>query len=401
MINSEVESSKEQTKKTRKQKSDERRIKKMENVQGKLKNLNITVPNEQFIARSPPKASTSRAMKNDDDGLLEQLKRLQQGMISSKSLVPNNKKSSTAAATVDISAKHEMQQKDREEVMTLNHQIQSRIANQIKPRLLDIINSQAAKPIKPKKNGFVERKSHPAMTSKKISNEPVEIKKTQISATTQIYRYSFAQIYQLQSFGTWEVVPRLLQLGICKTILSDGETIVLSLINLSDQERQSVILNYAEKMRFVQRKSFNNFNFIPMNFDENRREHLPSVSSNKTDQIDHIERFKLIAKNDEELNDLIYHHELTRLFKSELKDQNLQDQSHANIVQHLLENNRAYIVEGEIRVNQKNNQEAYVTHQRGMKDICVHKLILRKHAFHGDFVKVLVKQSSGGDEEMK
>ncbi|CAO1347111.1 unnamed protein product [Diamesa serratosioi] len=52
---------------------------------------------------------------------------------------------------------------------------------------------------------------------------------------------------------------------------------------------------------------------------------------------------------------------------------------------------QAFIIEGEVRVNNKNLQECYISQSKGRKDICISKLTLRKYAFNGDLVKVLVK----------
>lgn len=320
---------------------------------------------------------------------------MQQGTIKSESLISSKAKQQPAQPSTSVVHKRKIKETDpREEIFLMKNLAQSKIANQIKPRLQQIVKLTS----KPMKNGLI--KSYPQQP--KINNRPVEIKKTKLTNGIEIYRYNTTELFSLQKFATWELVPRLLQLKICATSLSNEEELVLELLNLSHEERQNLILEKAVKMKFI-KKIGNNFSFISCKMNQRdlpdtlQPQQLPSLKKEEEKKSD-FERLKLLARNDEELNDLIYQHELINLFGSELQDKDLQDQSHENIVKHLLDANKAYIVEGEIRVNQKNVQEAYVSHRKGMKDICINRLILRKHAFHGDLVRVLVKVNSGIDE---
>lgn len=54
---------------------------------------------------------------------------------------------------------------------------------------------------------------------------------------------------------------------------------------------------------------------------------------------------------------------------------------------YLVEKNIGYIIEGELRINQKNSQQAFVTNPTGDRDILIPTYMLRQCALHGDIVK--------------
>lgn len=382
--------------KSRKKLQAERKITKLETVQGKLENLTITVKNDK--SSSPRKQSpTKKPRNNEDKGLFDQLRQLQQGMIQSDSLLlaakqkPASTSNSSSPSNVNKSKRDE-QKNRRQEITETCREIQLKISNQIKPRLIDIINNKGSSV---RKNGIIDKKS-PAVARFPQSNvkRDFAIKKTALSTGIEIYRYSFEELFCLEQHSTWELVPRLLQLDICRTPLTDEKMLILSLLKLSNDERQAMILKQAEKMNFIKRTSGNDYSFMPTNCYANEKFSPQPQLPVKQEEIviDEIERLKMTVNNSKELNQLIYQHEFNNLFGSDLN--NLQDQSHEQIVQYLLDNNKAFIVDGEIRVNQKNNNEAYVSQLKGLKDICINRLILRKFAFHGDWVRVLVKRDN-------
>ena len=306
--------------------------------------------------------------------------------------------------------------RNRDEILALNKKIQEKIAKQIKPKLKSIINEKPLNGIIEKKHTISESSSStnnaypPKIKITSNKNYKLPIPKTIIKTSSnevEIYRYTFEQLYQLQQLSTWEMVPKLQKLKICNTYLNELDAFLMTLLELPANERNEAILKKAEDRMFIKRKGFNDYTYLSPQFlftEElpNRKLDVksPRVREDKRQKdIDYVDKFRLIANNDEELNQLIYQHEFISLFENELKDQDLKNLAHQDIVQILIDNNQAYILEGEIRVNQRNNQEAYVTHKRGMKDVCINKLILRKHAFQGDYVRVLVKKDSSNELE--
>lgn len=401
---------------------------KMERTQENLKKLTFTVKNDRMKVPTAAESFQQTAVNQENPfqkppstetyALLERLRQLQAGTISSEQLqkmhplppliVPSLKRSNLN--------KGDELQRNREEVQRINKKIQEKIANQIKPKLRKILDrpdhltngfqdysrkktysessqSQREQPI------FVKRKSVQEQT------RPVPIVKTIVKPPAQeeveIYRYSKDDLYQLQSSGTLEKIPRLLQLKLYVQQHSEFDLFLLNLLTIKDEkERQVAILEAAEKRRLINRTGPTDFEFSSITARERDKEMKVEMPSRKTPEriFSEIERLKSIAKNDDELNELVYQYEFTRLFKDVLTDSIVKTQSLPEMIKHLVDSNQAYIIEGEVRVNGRKNCEAYVTQGNGKKDVCVNKLILRKQAFEGDFVKVLVKQQCGGEE---
>lgn len=410
-----VSASPDKKKRERKKKERTRKIDKLETVEGKFKNFTITIQNDQH-QKAKSTTQSHAQVKNPEDtkatrDLIDCLKMLQTGKMTSESVM----KLQNTVPELKVPKIKKRDIKNREEILALNKKIQDKITKQIKPKLNSIINE---KPL----NGIVEKKQTVSESSSSTSiicppkikinsNENYKplVSKTLIKTSSnevEIYRYSFEQLYQLQHLSTWEMVPKLQKLKICKTELNQLDEFLMTLLALSENERNEAILKKAEERMFIKRKGFNDYTYLsPYVVSKEEQmikleEKSPQVRGDKKQKdIDYTDKFRLMATNDEELNLLIYQHEFICLFENELKDQDLKNLAHQDIVQLLLDNNQAYILEGEIRVNQRNNQEAYVTHKRGMKDVCINKLILRKHAFQGDYVRVLVKKDSSNELE--
>lgn len=361
--------------------------------------MSITVQNDDYVQE--PKQS-NRSTRNP----LERLQNQQ-----SAEMKVAKEKSSKQIDLPDLKTP-KIKKKDvrkRDEILLLNKQIKEKISK-MKPKLISIMDQKQLT------NGTVEnKKAFPGQNGdlpvlKLVyfqKDKSVVVSKTKLPSDIHIQRYSFDQLYQIQQSSTWEMVPRLINLGICRTHLSPLNEFLMSLLEMTESERSEAILKKAAERKFIKLKDSKNFEYLSPQFiaqgDDNPRkviEKPTKIDENLKKTFDHIDRFKMMAANDEELNELIYQHEFISLFENELKDYNLDNRSHEDIVKFLLDSNQAFILHGEIRVNQRNNQEAYVTHKRGMKDVCINKLILRKHAFHGDFVKVLVKKDSSMDDDL-
>jgi len=379
--------------------------------------LTITIKNDQCQKAKSPTKNQPQA-KNDVDtkatkDLIDCLKMLQTGKMTSESVMKMHN-----APDLKVPKLKKKEVRNREEIIALNKKIQEKIAKQIKPKLKSIINE------KPPLNGIIEKKHTISETSTstynayppKIKipsnfNNKLEIPKTIIKTSSnevEIYRYSIEQLYQMQQFSTWQMVPKLLKLKICATKLTELDEFLMTLLEVPENERNEAILKKAEDRMFIKRKGYNDYTFLSPQFSVTEElplsrkmdEKSPRVrEERKQKDLDYVDKFRLIANNDEELNKLIYQHEFVCLFENELKDQDLKNLTHQEIVQLLIDSNQAYILDGEVRINQRNNQEAYVTHKRGMKDVCINKLILRKYAFQGDYVRVLVKKDSSNEME--
>lgn len=383
----------------------------MESIDGKFKNLKITIQNDKCQEQSSSINKGNRSTKE----LINNLKMLQTGKLTSESVM----KIKNIPDLVTPKMKKKKDNKKRDEILELNRKIQEKINSKIKPMLESILNK------KQPMNGFMERKALSSSSQDLQSlprikilskDEIVNIPKTKISSVdgneVEIYRYSFHQLYALQQCSTWEIVPRLLKLNICQTNLQPLDEFVMTLLEMNNDERNDAILKKAQERKFIQRKAENVFEYLRPEFSSNNQV-VPKIVEEKSEKssktfdekqkksLDYVDRFRLVANNDEHLNSLIYHHEFLSLFKNELKDYDLTDLESVDVVKLLLDNNQAYVLEGEIRINQRNYQEAYVTHKKGMRDVCINTIVLRKHAFHGDFVKVLVKKDSSSEDDLE
>lgn len=277
-------------------------------------------------------------------------------------------------------------ERNKSEVHRLNQKIYEKISRDITPKLkkiicgsVDVVRKKTISESSLNSSKHEQRQQKNPRLALQLPRQtrPVSFEKTSIKLTdgsaTEIHRYSFEDLFQLQASATWELVPRLLELNICSTPLSDLDILLMSLVNIKDEKmRVEMILQEAEKRKFLKRTDKNGFEFC-------------KVMSEKSTNDD---KLPCAQKSDEDRNEAIYRHEFINLFGGSLHE------ALPETIKQLVENKQAYIVEGEVRVNSKNNQEAYVSNPKGMKDVCVEKIVLRRYAFHGDFVKVLVKTDS-------
>lgn len=401
---------------------------KLKTSEDKLQNLTITVKNDKLRPSSGPsqhnvntsKSEVEKVPMKDNNLLLQRLKQLQKGQVSTEQL---QKKHPLPKPKKAAPNREEEAQRNKEEVQRLNLQIQEKIAQQIRPKLRTIIDHQNPSGLTNGMNGVIRKKTisessnlqreHQIVPKFKVIKKPtrpVLAEKTTIKLPSdeqvEIYRYSLDDLNQLQSSATWELVPRLLKFKICASVSNDFDSFILKLLDIKDNdERQIAILEAAEARNFIERFGPMDFKFcsIPTEDDSPKVEKLltRNINDEDDDRKSHspeIERIKLTAKNDDELNELIYLHEFSNLFQDAIKDPVVKNLTFPDIVKHLVESKQAYIIEGEVRVNGKNNQEAYVSHPKGKRDVCISKMILRKHSYQGDFVRVLVKD--GGEEEL-
>lgn len=407
-----------------KEERDARRAEKLDRkinkVHDEFKNLTITVKNnqpasqnnrgqrERVIESSHMKGTNEHGNENQSKDIqLKRLMDLQKGKLSSNQMLKTNPLPRPVKQKI---SQDEECERNRAEVQQLNAQIQSKIAQQIKPKLRQIIDRENTNSL----NGYI-RPSHRRKTASPAVHEltslPLRLPRQTRSVPftksvvklpsdeeVEIFRYSQDDLYQLQSAATWEKVPGLLVRGICATNLAPDDELLMKLLGMKDEKRQEEILRVAEKKHFVKRSGEKDFKFCLV--DDPKQQCDENATQQRSDEDEEamtareINHIRLSAKNDDELNDFMYKYEFSKLFGDALKDENLKNQPLPEIVKLLVDNNQAHIIEGEVRVNNFNHQESYVSHPSGGKDVCIHKLILRKHAFHGDFVRVLVKQGT-------
>lgn len=414
---------------------------KMKTTREKFQTLSITVKNDkvkqevktsagsslQQISLTKKKVSVETLPMEDTNSMLNRLKLLQSGKISSENFQKSSPLSKPKKA--EKSSQSIIQQlqahRNKEEVQRLNLQIQAKIAQDIKPKLRLIIDRNDHQMLP---NGL-ETKTRcktysessqphheaPAPRPRHIVKpiREVPIVKTKVKLSTdeeaEIYRYTSDDLYQLQSKATYELVPRLMDLKIASTGQSELDVFLLKLLLVSDPDRRhALILDAAEKRKLINRVGPTHFQFSSVleSAQEKEKEETKQTPAARRSVDDddvrklspEIERFRSIASNDDEYNELVYMHEFRNLFKDALQGQPaLKNMLLPDIVKHLVDTNQAYIIEGEIRVNGKNNQEAYVSQPKALRDVCINKLILRQHAFQGDLARVLVRKGEAED----
>lgn len=365
----------------------------------KLKTPVSRQPSKQLSENSRSENDALKHSVDDTTVLLEQLKLLQMGKVTSVQNQQTNPLPKPKIAT----NKEEEIKRNRVEVQRLNFQIQQKISRQIQPKLNQILNRRDTS-LASKHESTRETNDHLSeqIPRKKIQKQTrsVPIAKTIVDKeheSVEIYRYSQDDLNQLQSSATLQIIPRLKELKICSSEvqISEVDVLLLKLLNTDDEQlRQSIILQAAESRKLIKRQGNDDFKFRSVLSEINEEEDM----SNQKPDLNEIERLITLAKNDDELNELVYKREFIELFMDPLITQKICMQDLPTVVQHLIETNQAQIVEGEIRVNSRNNQEAYVSQQNGAKDVCIKKLILRQHAFQGDIVKVLVKTTTEGQD---
>lgn len=401
---------------------------KLKATRHKFENLTITVKNPAAGTSQKPKNKKKVDVPKDisvkelnQNPLLQRLKQLQSGKMSSEQ---NMKANPLPMPKPKARAKEEETQHNRAEIHRLNQQIQEKIAQQIKPKLRKLLNDPLPNGVNGPEHA-VRRKTY--SESSHFNREPLSMpppnirnlhnptREVAIGKTTvklpsdeevEVYRYSLDDMYELQAAATFQLVPRLQELELCATHLSPYDAFILKLLSTTNEgERLAAILEAAVDRRLVSLEGPNEFKYCSLEKNQAPSK-APQASSRQAPDDDdeskktspEIARFKSIAKNDEELNEMIYRHEFNKLFEAALLDQDVKDKTLPEVVKYLIDTNQAKVIEGEIRVNSKNNQEAYVTNPKRTKDVCVSKLILRKHSYHGDFVKVLVKQENEDEE---
>lgn len=366
----------------------------------------LSIPQSNPAAKCP--ASSERkhneSSVEDTSVLLERLKLLQEGKVTSV----QNQRSNPLSNPKNQEVKEEEIKRNKDEVQKLNIQIQQKISGQIKPKLRQILGRPETYLVKfsnslEKTNKhelahetYDQQMEHRKVRIVKKQTRPVPIAKTTVNITpektAQIYRYTRDDLNQLQSTANCELVPRLKDLKICSTTFNDLDLFLLKLLNTKDEKWHSLILETAESRKLVQRKGPTDFIYSPLSVESEQR------PDHKVNDSEKFENLKALAKNEDELNELVYRFEFDNLFADVLKDQSIRDQPLSIVVQHLIDTKQANIILGEVRVNSRNNQEAYVSHT-GAKDVCINKIVLRKYSFQGDYVKILVKNILESQED--
>lgn len=404
--------------KSRKQKKAEL-LEKTSKVQAKMENLKITVRTEKAKAGSSreknkqPERSIAVNGNSDEGDLLARLKLLQSGKVTSVQLqksapliLPALKPKTSKALD-----KEEEIRRNKAEVQRLNKQIKEKIERQVKPKLRRIAGSSLSNTDNQELNE-TSRNIRKQTCSESLQNEiphtlsvpkpvrDVPVVKTPVKNAqdeeAEIFRYTRDDLHQLQFTATYELVPKLLDLDICGSIKSEYDALILKLLNVKNEDdRSSIILDAAEKRSLIKRTGGKGFEFCKVPVSEGVSvTKTPRKPMNEVSKISEIEAIFASSKNEEELHEMLFRYEFCQLFGDCFKADDFKNHSIEKIVEHLVETNKACIVEGDIRVNAKNNHEAYLQNPKGKRDICLPKLVLRKHAFHGDFVKVLMKQGT-------
>lgn len=347
----------------------------------------------------------------DRNQLIKQLQALQSGQMTSLQLEAKTPPPKPKKQKAAIDPNEEMRQ-NKAEVQRLNHLIKMKI-DQVRPKLRRIAGAENHIVNGHGDAGRVRNTSESSQSTQEVIKcVPIKFqqkptRKVPIVKTTvqkgeeqvEIFRYSKDDLNQLQHTATYEFVPKLIDLGIC-ALNSDIDALLLKLVSAKNEdERAGLVWLAAEQRLLINRTSSTDFEYCRVpSYGCAQEEATKKPENFVVNQLDLIEAIKRVAKNDRELNEMTYRHEFCNLFDDSLKNNEWKEKPLDQVVKHLVDSNQAYIIEGEIRVNSRNNHEAYVTHPERKRDVCVAKLILRKESFHGDIVKVLVKRSSEDEE---
>lgn len=330
---------------------------------------------------------------------------------------------------------------NREEIQRLNKSIQRKISQSIKPKLaqiqeqlhsaknvptierihrirssseVDMIENEPL--MDTQKRKFVSESEQPISVVNKSKSTPenirksISISKTTLASGEEIFRYSLDQLYHMQYLATMEKIPLLQKYHIMATNVTSLDSLLLKLlVAKTEDEKRDIVLDAAAERKLAKKTKTGGFVFNcrkPVKFQQTP---LPSSGESRTPaQLQLLNQFSTATQNlnlskspsaDSQVkerlltNDEIYKQELVRLFDDVIKDSADKLKSTDEFIEMLLASKLASVIEGEVRVNNKNLQESYISQSKGKKDICITKLILRKYAFNGDVVKVLVKNS--------
>lgn len=406
-----------------------------------------------------PNMESHSESTGDSNELLKKLKDLRMGKVkpSEQSTSKNILNAANNNAVATSSRMSEMKKQEminnREEIQRLNKSIQRKISQSIKPKLAQIqeqlysaknvptierihrVRSISENPVvdvivnepllDTQKRKFVSESEqpHPIVIKPKSSNESNlkihSIPKTTLSTGEEIFRYSIDELYRMQYLATMEKVPLLQKYHIMSTNVTTLDSLLLKLLVAeTDEEKREIVLEAASERKLAKRTTNGGFVFNcrkSVKFQQNPLQ--PSLGEARTPaQLQLINQFQTATQNtnfskfrsqaadtqvQERLltNEEIYKQELVLLFNDVIKDSADKMKSTDEFVEMLLASKQAFIIEGEVRVNNKNWQECYISQSKGRKDICITKLTLRKYAFNGDLVKVLVKNSVNESSE--
>lgn len=388
------------------------------------------VPPNQRIRKGERVNSTN---SNDDpstNSLLKQLKQLQIGTIKAHQVTKaapkvTNRDHQQVVQTQQLKSmmrQHQSQQHQLaaarpnasyiDEVNRINRSIQQMIQTEVKPQLTDIVNSMSTQ------SNFTVYELYQEHRDDSLE---VPVTKTKIDDDREIYRYTIPQLCKLIPRANADYLPRLCELDIFSGGISSDDRLLVKLLKAeNDEQRMQIILTAAAGKKLIKRVGTDEFKFtIPCDSIKSmgekykmkkkptcqqsqgvvrEPEHLEGLQiarmRKESNFAAEIEEIKKSAPNDEKMNERIYKLEFCELFKESLKlNEPIMGRSFNEMVQYLIDTKAAFIVEGEIRINARNNSEAYITHPTGMRDPCVNKIILMKESMHGDIVRVLVKNA--------
>lgn len=390
---------------------------------------------------------------NDTNELLKKLKELRMDGVKSKTVeqASSSKNISTCLSNVATSSrlgdiKKQELINNREEIQRLNKSIQRKISQSIKPKLAQIqeqlhsaknvptierihrVRSSSENPIldiivneplkDTQKRKFVSESEQPISVVSKPKSTYENIRKinskTTLSTGEEIFRYSLDELYHMQYLATMEKIPLLQKYHIMSSNVTSLDSLLLKLlVATNEDEKREIVLEAAAERKLAKRTKNGGFVFNcrkPVRYQQNSS----SVESRTPAQIQLMNQFQTATQNlnlsktqtadiqvkERSLtNDEIYKQELIHLFNDVIKDGVDKIKSTDEIVEMLLASKQASIIEGEVRVNNKNLQECYISQSKGKKDVCISKLTSRKYAFNGDVVKVLVKNSASKSSE--
>ena len=415
------------------------------------------------VDKSPKKRVRERKKKvllnmdSTDDGneLVKKLKEMKLATANKIEVPSTSKNISCSPSTVATSSRMTENLKkqelinNREEIQRLNKSIQRKISQSIKPKLaqiheqllsaknvptierihrirssseVDMIENEPL--VDTQKRKFVSESEQPISVVNKPKSthdnirKSISTPKTTLPSGEEIYRYSLDQLYHMQYLATMEKIPILQKYNIISSNVTTIDSLLLKLlVAKTDDERREIVLDAAAERKLAKRTKNGGFTFNckkPVRFQQTP---LPSQSEYRTPaQLQLLNQFTTATQNlnlskpyaDSQVkespttaasNDDVYKQELIRLFDDVIKNSADKLKSTDEFIEMLVESKLASVIEGEVRVNNKNLQESYISQSKGKKDICIPKLILRKYAFNGDVVKVLVKNSVNESSE--
>jgi DIS3-like exonuclease 2 len=377
-------------------KSETDSIQSISNKMQELRIINNGSTSRQVNGMSHQKAGLSNSdPQTSKKELLEQLNMIKKGKMNPAELPK-------VQASVQSEQTKFTKQQTLDEVNEINKNIEELI-NKTKYRNLKVIDSTLNF-----KNSLIYEK----WKKSGVEVENINVEKAKINDDDEIYRYSTDDLFKLIGLAKRpEYYEHLEKLNVLRgdvrlerAFIRDLDDSFLQrlLKASSDKERMEIILKMSERRKLIKRLEGQKYEFIKVEDSQTKKNKviskpIKSIKNDKdTDIDDHINNLINCYSDETVLNEKNFKIEFLNLFNETL-DEEIKKKSLKDITQYLIDNKKAGVVEGEIRVNARNNEEAYISNPRGHRDICINRWGLRKQSLHGDFVKVLFKESKSED----